>query len=89
MFEVNAKKSVLKVTNKLDSKRKEKLKNILITLKDNPVPVRIYDVAKLKGYDSIYRIRIGSLRLLYEINWHDKKITIHKVDERESVYENI
>ena len=64
MFEINAKKSVLKVINKLESKRKEKLKEILLTLKDNPVPVRIYDVAKLNGYDSIYRIRIGNLRLL-------------------------
>lgn len=89
MFEVNAKKSVLKVIGKLDSKKKEKLKDILVTLKDNPVPVRIYDVAKLKGYDSIYRIRIGSLRLVYEVYWSDKKITIHKIDERERVYENM
>ncbi|WKT57354.1 hypothetical protein QVH35_08080 [Candidatus Nitrosotenuis chungbukensis] len=63
MFEINAKKSVLKVINKLDSKRKDNLKDIFLTLKDNPVPVRIYDVAKLKGYDSIYRIRIGSIGL--------------------------
>jgi mRNA interferase RelE/StbE len=89
LFEVNAKKSVLKAIENLDSKRKKKLKDVLITLKDNPVPVRIYDVAKLKGFDSIYRIRIGSLRLVYEINWSDKKITIHKVEERENVYENI
>lgn len=89
MFEVNAKKSVLKVITGLDSKRKKKLKEILATLKDNPIPIRIYDVAKLKGYDSIYRIRIGNLRLVYEICWSDKKITIHKIEPRESVYENI
>lgn len=89
MFEVNAKKSVLKAISRFDSKKKEKLKDILVTLKDNPVPVRIYDVAKLKGYDSIYRIRIGSLRLVYEVYWSDKKITIHKIDERERVYENM
>lgn len=89
MFEINAKKSVLKVINKLDSKRKEKLKDIFFTLKDNPVPVRIHDVAKLKGYDSIYRIRIGGLRLAYEVCWADKKITVHKIEPRESVYENM
>ena len=89
MFEVNAKKNILKVISKLDSKRKEKLKDVMITLKDNPVPVRIYDVAKLKGYDSVYMIRLGSLRLVYEVCWSDKKITIHKVEQRESVYENI
>ena len=89
MFEINAKKSVLKVINKLESKRKEKLKEILLTLKDNPVPVRIYDVAKLRGYDSIYRMRIGNLRLVYEVFWVDKKITIHRIESRESVYENM
>jgi mRNA interferase RelE/StbE len=89
LFEINAKKSVLKIISKLDSKRKEKLKNIFFTLKDNPVPVRIYDVAKLKGYDSIYRIRIGNLRLVYEVCWVDKKITVHKIEPRESIYENM
>lgn len=89
MFEINAKKSVLKFINKLDSKTKEKLKDILLTLKDNLVPVRIYDVAKLKGYDSMYRIRIGNLRLVYEVFWVDKKITMHEIEPRESVYENI
>ena len=87
MFEINAKKSVLKSINKLDSKTKERLKEIFFTLKDNPVPVRIHDVAKLKGYDSIYRIRIGDLRLVYDVCWADKKITIHKIEPRESVYQ--
>ncbi|HSA98593.1 MAG TPA: type II toxin-antitoxin system RelE/ParE family toxin [Candidatus Nitrosotenuis sp.] len=87
MFEINAKKSVLKSINKLDLKTKEKLKEIFVTLKANPVPVRTHDVAKLKGYDSIYRIRIGNLRLVYEVCWADKKITIHKIEPRESVYQ--
>lgn len=89
MFEVNAKKSVLKAVNALDLKRKEKIKEIIIALKDNPVPIRIYDVVKLKGYDSIYRIRIGNLRLVYEVCWSDKKITMHKIEPRESIYEDI
>jgi mRNA interferase RelE/StbE len=89
LFEINAKKNVLKFINNLDSKTKEKLKDILFTLKNNPVPVRIYDVAKLKGYDSIYRVRIGNLRLVYEVFWADKEITIHKIEPRESVYDNL
>jgi mRNA-degrading endonuclease RelE of RelBE toxin-antitoxin system len=65
------------------------LKNIIITLKDNPVPVRIYDVAKLKGFDSMYRLRIGSLRFVYEVFWTDKKIILHKIESRESVYKSM
>ncbi|MEM2159828.1 MAG: type II toxin-antitoxin system RelE/ParE family toxin [Candidatus Nitrosotenuis sp.] len=89
MFEVNAKNSVLKFIKKTDSKTKHRLKDIIITLKDNPIPARIYDVAKLKGFDSMYRLRIGSLRLVYEVFWVDKKIILHKIESRESVYENM
>lgn len=89
MFEVNAKNSVLKFIKKADSKTRQRLKDVIITLKDNPVPVRIYDVAKLKGFDSTYRLRIGSLRLVYEVFWADKKIILHKIEPRESVYESM
>ncbi len=89
MFEVNAKNSVLKVLRSLDSKRKERIKEIIVTLKENPVPFKIYDVAKLKGYDSVYRIRIGNLRMLYEVLWVERKIIIQKIEPRESVYEGL
>lgn len=89
MFEVNSKNNVLKFIKRTDLKTKKRLKDIIITLKDNPVPARIFDVAKLKGYDSVYMIRIGSLRLVYEVFWVDKKITIHKIESRESVYESM
>jgi len=39
LFEINAKKSVLKSINKLDLKTKEKLKEIFFTLKANPAPL--------------------------------------------------
>ncbi len=89
MFEVNAKNSVLKVLRSLDSKRKERIKEVIVTLKENPIPFKIYDVAKLKGYDSMYRIRIGNLRMLYEVLWVERKIIIQKIEPRESVYEGL
>jgi len=73
LFEANAKNSVLKVLRSLDSKRKERIKEVIATLKENPVPFKIYDVAKLKGYDSMYRIRIGNLRMNYEVLWVERK----------------
>ena len=89
MFEVNAKNSVLKAINRLDSKRKERIKEVILMLKENPVPFRVHDVAKLKGYDNMYRIRVGSLRIVYEVLWVGKKITIQKIEPRESVYEGL
>jgi mRNA-degrading endonuclease RelE of RelBE toxin-antitoxin system len=47
------------------------------------------DVVKLKGFDPMYRLRILSLRRMYEVCWADKKITIHKIEPRESVYKSM
>jgi mRNA-degrading endonuclease RelE of RelBE toxin-antitoxin system len=49
----------------------------------------MYDVAKLKGYDGMYRIRIGNLRMVYEVLWVERKIIIQKIEPRESVYEGL
>ena len=89
MFEVNAKSSVLKVISRLDSKRKERIKEVILTLKENPIPFRAYDVAKLRGYDNVYRIRIGDLRLIYEVLWTGRKIVIQRIEPRESAYEGL
>jgi len=41
-------------------------------LKSNPIPYKKYDVAKLKGYRNTYRIRLGKLRVIYEVDWAEK-----------------
>jgi mRNA-degrading endonuclease RelE of RelBE toxin-antitoxin system len=35
------------------------IRDALRVLKNDPVPVDGFDVRKLEGYDSVYRIRIG------------------------------
>ncbi len=42
---------------------------------------------KLTGYDSCYRIRIGSYRVIYSVENDILTITIIKVGHRQSVYE--
>lgn len=38
-------------------------------LKRNPAPVPEYDAKKLRGLKDIYRIRIGDIRMEYEVEW--------------------
>ena len=52
----------------------------------DPIPFRKFDVAKLKGYENTYRIRIGNLRIVYEVNWDEKRILIHFIGPREKAY---
>jgi len=61
MFELKVKRKALRYIDRLGAKRKRTIKEALSLLKSDPVPLRKIDVVKLKGYDDIYRIRIGTI----------------------------
>jgi mRNA-degrading endonuclease RelE of RelBE toxin-antitoxin system len=63
---------------------KDKIKEILVGLKQNPYgsPYK-----KIKGESCVYRIRVGKYRIIHEINKNHNQIIIIKVDKRERVYE--
>lgn len=61
---------------------KERLRQALDTLGENPVPVKQLDVTKLSGSESNYRIRIGSYRILYSVQWTEKKLWVFDIDKR-------
>jgi mRNA-degrading endonuclease RelE of RelBE toxin-antitoxin system len=73
VFEIEIKRKALRFIESLDGKRKQKIGEVVVLLKDDPVPFRREDVVKLKGYDSTYRIRIGELRMVYTVSWAEKK----------------
>ena len=55
-------------------------------LKQNPAPVPEYDVKKLHGLRDTYRIRIGDVRIEYEVAWVYKRINIVAVEFRARAY---
>ena len=50
LFTVEAKGRAAKFIESLDPKKKERIREVIIMLKGNPVPVGQADIAKLKGY---------------------------------------
>jgi len=44
------------------------------------------DIKKLSNTPDFYRIRLGKIRIIFEINHHQKEIWIRKVGYRSSVY---
>ena len=86
MFEIEIKKKALKYAKKLNKKRKNKLIEMLDILESNPLPFKKYDLKKLKGYQDTYRIRIGDIRIVYEINFIKKLIVIHFIGTRGKAY---
>lgn len=77
MFEIEAKRRVLRVLERLDRRKKNKVREVF----------RRFDVVKLRGYENVYRIRIGNLRIIYEVRWKERKILIHFIGPRERAYE--
>jgi mRNA interferase RelE/StbE len=58
----------------------------LEALKQNPAPVPEYDVKKLQGLKDTYRIRIGDIRIIYQIVWESKRIKILTIESRGRAY---
>ena len=85
-FDVNIKEKSLKFISSLQKHDRESLKKAIFALKDDPVPIKTLDIAKLKGEKNKYRIRKGRFRIVYEVMWEQKVVLIHRVDFRGDVY---
>ena len=58
------------------------ISNHIDSLEENPRPI---DSKKLKG-DAGYSLRVGSYRILYDIDDKAKLITIYRIKHRRDVY---
>jgi mRNA interferase RelE/StbE len=87
MFRVEAKRKALRALERLNRERKGRIKEVILTLKNDPIPFRKFDVVKLRGYENTYRIRVGDLRIVYEVSWDERRILIHFIGPRERAYE--
>ncbi len=77
-----------KSENFLDRIKNENvLKHLLRSLKnlgDNP-----HTGKKLKGYDSLYRMRVGKFRVVYKVDEKKKIVYIVLIDKRSRVYKRM
>ncbi|MCK4613180.1 MAG: type II toxin-antitoxin system RelE/ParE family toxin [Thermoplasmata archaeon] len=82
----------ISLSSKAEREIKKAPKNILTeiakaidSLKPTHYPER-YDVKKLKGLDHGYRIRIRDWRILYNVNFKKKEISIVSIIPRKKAY---
>jgi len=86
LFSLRIKRKQLRVIERLLTRQKTAVKDLLEIMKTDPVPARRFDVVKLKGYDNIYRIRVGRLRIVYSVDWGGRGIDIQFVGYRGKAY---
>jgi len=75
-FEINIKNKSLKFISSLRKGYTQRLQKAILVLKENPVPIKSLDIAKLKGEKNKYRIRKGEFRIVYEVLWEQKIISV-------------
>ncbi|MEO8210266.1 MAG: type II toxin-antitoxin system RelE/ParE family toxin [bacterium] len=85
-FKVEIKKSVEKELINLPKDYVDTITFKIKSLSKNPFPERN---KKLKGFESLYRIRLGDYRILYTVNTKSKVITIQSINHRKDVYKNL
>ena len=81
-YRLNIYKRLPKEIKKLPAKKQNLIKNTLRNIKKNP-----YEAKKLKGeYEGLYSYRVGSYRIVYEIDKKRGSITILDVEDRKDIY---
>lgn len=84
-YQVVFKKSALKELQSLPVKVQQKIIDATTLLALNPY-TELLQIKKLKGADSLYRIRIQDYRVIYHIENQLIKITVIKIGHRKEVY---
>ena len=85
-YEIVFKKSAVKELNALPQRIQQKILDAIQLLSLNPY-TEILQIKKMKGADSLYRVRIQDYRVIYLVENQIIKITIIKIGHRKDVYE--
>ena len=88
-IKITATNKALKQMEKLPENIKNRINELLDVLKNVPIPVKVYDVKKIKGREHTYRIRIGNYRVVYLFEKEKKEITILLILKRGKVYKKM
>jgi len=86
-WRVELSKSASKHLKKLEDKTAQKILDNLQEIEGWENPLLHQDirplVGKLKGF---YRLRIGNMRIIFELDGNNKRIGVHAIVSRESAY---
>lgn len=82
-YSITYKPSAAKALRKLDRQHQRAIVNAIGDLADEPRPD---GVKKLQGGNGEYRIRIGSYRVIYDINDRELMILVLHLGDRKDIY---
>jgi len=83
LFSVLLGRQAEKFVKRTEPKLRERLRQLFIVLKLEPVPAAKYDARKVRGAIDTYRIRISSYRVVYTVEWDEKRIRVFEIERRD------
>jgi mRNA interferase RelE/StbE len=85
-YEIFIEKKAEKDLRRLPKNYQNKIIKKILNLKDNPKPI---ETRKITSSENYYRIKVGDYRIIYEINYKEKRINIFRVRHRKEAYRNL
>ncbi|QCT01577.1 hypothetical protein E6C60_0856 [Paenibacillus algicola] len=82
-YQLTLNRDAIKFVAKQERAVQERIRKSLLGLTVRP-PVG--DIRPMKGYDKRFRLRVGSYRILFEINHQEQVIYILAIDNRGDIY---
>jgi mRNA interferase RelE/StbE len=86
-YSIEIDKDALKYLQKLERPLRIRITNALQILSDNPFHSEL-DIKRLKGTEHDYRLRVGSYRVIYNIENEQLMIYVIKIGSRGDVYKH-
>lgn len=87
-YQIEFVRSARKEFERLSKKMRSSATEALSLLAQNPYS-ELLKVKKLKGQASLYRIRVGDYRLVYEVRDERLVVLVIKIGHRSSIYRNL
>jgi len=75
-----------KALDRLQGATYQRVVDALLALRETPRPP---GCVRLRGHDAGYRIRIGSYRVLYEVDDASRLVTVWRIGHRRDVYRDL
>ncbi len=86
MYTVLLSKKVIKFLHSLPSKQQKTIKSKFELLRSDPFHHSKLDLKKMKSKDELYRLRIGRIRFIYELDKEKVIILVFAGGKRGDIY---
>ncbi len=87
-YRIELTKSAKKEFDRLNKKNQDQILELFHFLSTNPFS-QLLKIKKLKGVESLYRIRIVNYRIIYEVKKTKLIVLVIKIGHRKEVYQKL